>query len=58
MSVEAHLEIDPPNTLEFTLSREESTPNIVLLLKHPDPENNTPIAFKVCLSVLKHSSSC
>ena len=47
MSVEAHLEINPPDILEFSLSKEEATPKVILTLNHPDADNDTPIAFKV-----------
>lgn len=49
MSVEAHLEINPPDILEFSLSKEEATPKVILTLNHPDADNDTPIAFKVSL---------
>jgi len=48
MSVDAHLEITPPDTLEFTLRKGgEATPKVVLTLEHPDGEAEQPIAFKV-----------
>ena len=53
--VDAHLEIDPEQAIEFTLidstttTTTTSTPQTVTLtLKHPDVDG-LPIAFKVCV---------
>ena len=54
--VDAHLEIDPEQAIEFTLidsttttTTTTSTPQkVTLTLKHPDVDG-LPIAFKVCV---------
>jgi hypothetical protein len=45
-NVDAHLEIIPESTIEFTLNEHESTPKVTMTLRHPDPDSS-PVAFKV-----------
>lgn len=54
--VDAHLEIDPEQAIEFTLidstTTTTTTPQkVTLTLKHPDVDG-LPIAFKVCIVVV------
>jgi hypothetical protein len=44
--VDAHLEMDPGDAIEFTLTVQEATPRVTLTLRHPDPDS-APVAFKV-----------
>ena len=51
--VDAHLEIDPEQAIEFTLIDSTTTTTtspqtVTLTLKHPDVDG-LPIAFKVCV---------
>jgi len=49
--VDAHLDMDPANALEFVLQKEEATPKCTLTLQHPDADS-APIAFKVRIVVI------
>lgn len=46
-NVDAHVEMDPDDAIEFNLSTGEVTPRVTLTLRHPDPDSD-PVAFKVC----------
>lgn len=45
-AVDAHLEMDPDDAIEFFLRPSEATPKVNLTLRHPDPDS-APVAFKV-----------
>jgi len=47
-SVDAHLEIEPADQIEFALSKADSTTKVTMKLKHPD-SSSSPVAFKVCM---------